>query len=200
MIKSIINKIRRKLKHNALVKRATCKDDTVIFSTSASIKLRFGSCPSDVLLGSDVRIKGELISEYGGKISMGDHSSIGPRSNIYSVESVIIGDYATISRYVSISDNNNHPVNPEDRKIIWATPDGSPERSWKYAAHKPIIIGDNCWIGEYSRICKGVTIGEGSIVAANAVVTRDVPPNCIVAGNPAKIVKENIDNTPRLFG
>ncbi len=200
MIKSIINKIRRKLKHNALVKRATCKDDTVIFSTSASIKLLFGSRPSDILLGSDVRLKGTLISEYGGKITMGDHSSIGPKSNIYSVENVTVGAYTAISRYVSISDNNNHPVNPEDRKIMKVTPDGSPERSWKYADHKPIIIGENCWIGEFARICKGVTIGEGSIVAANAVVTRDVPPNCIVAGNPAKIVKENIDKTSRYFG
>ena len=200
MIRSIINRFRRKLKRHTLVKRVTCKDNTVIFFTSSKIKLLFGSRPSDILLGSDVRLKGTLISEYGGKITMGDHSSIGPKSNIYSVENVTVGAYTAISRYVSISDNNNHPVNPKDRKIMRVTPDGSPERSWKYADHKPIIIGENCWIGEFARICKGVTIGEGSIVAANAVVTRDVPPNCIVAGNPAKIVKENIDKTSRYFG
>lgn len=200
MIRLIINKIRRKLRYKVLVKLATCKDKSVIFSTKASIKLLFGSNPSDIRLGSDVRIKGLLMSEYGGKIVIGDHCSLGPNSNIYSVESVTIGAYTAISRFVSISDNNNHPVNPEDRKFMRVTPDGSPERSWKYADHKPIVIGENCWIGEYSRICKGVTIGEGSIVAANAVVTKDVPSNCIVAGNPAKIVKENIDNTPRYFG
>lgn len=56
------------------------------------------------------------------------------------------------------------------------------------------------WIGEYVRICKGVTIGDGSVVAANAVVTKDVPPNSIVAGNPAKVVKTDIDKTiPRQF-
>ena len=100
---------------------------------------------------------------------------------------------------ISISDNNNHPVNPEDRKIIWVTPDNSVERSWKFADHKPIIIGENCWIGEFSRICKGVNIGDGAIVAANSVVTKDVPANSIVAGNPARIVKEHIENTHRFF-
>ena len=60
-----------------------------------------------------------------------------------------------------------------------------------------IYIGRNVWIGEYSRICKGVTIGDNSIVAANSVVTKNVPANCIVAGNPAKIVKKDIESTPR---
>lgn len=200
MISNVILMFYKKLKRKRLLRSVTCSNpQSVQFSTHSVIKLLWGSTKSDISFGYGVRMKGVLISEYGGKISMGDHSTIGPNSNIYSVESVTIGAYTAISRNVSISDNNNHPVNPEDRKIIRVTPDGSPERSWKYAAHKPIIIGDNCWIGEYSRICKGVTIGEGSIVAANAVVTRDVPPNCIVAGNPAKIVKENIDNTPSCF-
>lgn len=51
------------------------------------------------------------------------------------------------------------------------------------------IIGENCWIGANVRICKGVTIGDNSVVAACSVVTKDVPANCIVAGNPAKVVK-----------
>ena len=199
MIVRFIKKIRKKIRTKALLKHVTCKDNSVYFASSATIKLLFGSTPSDINLGHDVRIKGILISEYGGKITMGDHCTIGKNSNIYSVENVSIGAYTAISRNVSISDNNNHPVNPEDRKIIRVTPDGSVERSWKYADHKPIIVGENCWIGEYSRICKGVTIGEGSIVAANAVVTKDVPPFSIVAGNPARIVKENIDKTKRYF-
>ena len=61
---------------------------------------------------------------------------------------------------------------------------------WKYADSAPIVIEDNVWIGEYSAILKGVTIGTGSIVASHAVVTKDVPPYTIVAGNPARVVKE----------
>ena len=66
-------------------------------------------------------------------------------------------------------------------------------RMWKHSVHAPIIIGENVWIGSHVRICKGVTIGDNSVVAANSVVTKDVPANCIVAGNPAKIVKTEID-------
>ncbi|MBA2585639.1 MAG: maltose acetyltransferase, partial [Chthoniobacterales bacterium] len=51
------------------------------------------------------------------------------------------------------------------------------------------IIGDNVWIGMNAVILKGVAIGENSVVAAGAVVTKSVPENCVVAGNPAKIVK-----------
>lgn len=69
-----------------------------------------------------------------------------------------------------------------------------------YSDNAPIVIGENVMIGNNARICKGVTIGDNCIVGANAVVTKSVPANCIVAGNPAKIVKENIDqNTKRYF-
>ena len=200
MISNVLLVIAKRFRRNKLLKSITCAHPkSVLFSTHSIIKLLWGSKKADITFGYGVRMKGTLISEYGGKIEMGDHSTLGPNSNIYSVDRVVVGAYTAISRYVSISDNNNHPVNPEDRKKIRVTPDGSVERSWKYADHKPIIIGENCWIGEFSRICKGVTIGDGSIVAANAVVTKDVPPYCIVAGNPAKIVKEHIENVPRYF-
>ena len=65
----------------------------------------------------------------------------------------------------------------------------TPAWRWENSEHAPIVIGDNVWIGEYSAILKGVTIGEGSIVASHSVVTKDVPPYTIVAGNPARIVK-----------
>lgn len=61
---------------------------------------------------------------------------------------------------------------------------------WKYSAHSPVKIGDNVWIGEKSTILKGVTIGNGSIVACNSVVTHDVEENTVVAGNPARLVKK----------
>ena len=54
----------------------------------------------------------------------------------------------------------------------------------------PVVIEDNVWIGEYATVLKGVTVGRGSIVASHSVVTKDVEPYSIVAGNPAKKVKE----------
>ena len=57
---------------------------------------------------------------------------------------------------------------------------------------KPVVIGDRVWIGQGAVILKGVTIGNGAIIAAGSVVTKDVPPNTMVAGNPAVVKKENV--------
>lgn len=62
-----------------------------------------------------------------------------------------------------------------------------------YEPSKPIIIGNHVWAGQGSKIMKGVTIGNGSIVSANALVLKDVPERCIAAGLPAKVIKENIE-------
>ncbi len=57
---------------------------------------------------------------------------------------------------------------------------------------KPVKIGDNVWIGCNSIILKGITIGNGAVVAAGSIVTKDVPPKVLVGGNPAKVIKEDI--------
>lgn len=86
-----------------------------------------------------------------------------------------IGKNVHIAREASIRDYDGHYI-----------------ESPSYRTAKPVYIGDNVWIGYRALIMKGVTIGEGSIIAANAVVTKDVPPHCIVAGNPARIIRRNI--------
>lgn len=63
---------------------------------------------------------------------------------------------------------------------------------------RPVIIQDDCWLGINVVICPGVTIAKGSVVGANAVVTRDVPPYCVVAGNPAKVIGKRLDWEPKL--
>lgn len=188
---------RRKLDN---VKKKFKLDSTCCISTESAIFLLRGSNNSDLSVGKNVILAGKLMSAYNGKITLGDYAQIGAGSVIRCVEKVYIGELTAISTNVVIADNNNHPVNPFDREVMQMTPAGSYERSWIHSAHSPIIIERNCWIGENSRICKGVHIGEGSIVAANSVVTKDVPPFSIAAGNPARIVKTNIDSTPRVFG
>jgi acetyltransferase-like isoleucine patch superfamily enzyme len=186
---------RKMFKRNATVNVAN-----VSISDKANAFIYWGSTPEDIVIEDGCIVEGTLLSASHGKIYMGKHSKIGADSHIRCVEKVILGDYSAIANHTVICDNNNHPVNPADRMIMRLTPPGSDERSWKHSDHAPIIIGKNVWIGEYCRICKGVTIGDGSVVAANAVVTKDVPPNSIVAGNPAKVVKTDIDKTiPRKF-
>jgi acetyltransferase-like isoleucine patch superfamily enzyme len=91
-----------------------------------------------------------------------------------AAESIIIGDACMIAHGVYISDADWHGI--YDR----AEPVGNTN---------PVILEDNVWIGDSATVCKGVTIGKNSIIGAGAVVTKNVPPNSIFAGNPAKLVK-----------
>lgn len=143
----------------------------------------------DITIGNNCVINGVLDSYRGGKIVIGSNCFINTSSTIGSMESITIGNCVIIATNVRIFDNNNHPTDVESRINMCMNGFYNENWEWKYAAHKPVIIGDNVWIGEYSAILKGVTIGNGSIVASHSVVVKDVPENCIVAGNPAKVVK-----------
>src|SRR6185312_15506263 len=111
---------------------------------------------------------------------------------IMAEERIEIGSYCLISWNVGIADSDFHPLEPAQRLIdaralapfFKDRPPRPPLRS------APVIIADNVWIGMNATILKGVTIGENSVVAAGSVVTKSVPPNTVVAGNPAVVVKK----------
>ena len=180
-------------------KKVTIIGDGVEFFRTSHISLIKGASATNIKLGKNVRIYGHLSACADGTIEIGEYSQIGPGSQIRCVNKIIIGDLFVMSTNCVITDNNNHPVNPIDRRIMTLTPSGSFERSWINSDNAPIIIGRNVWVGENARICKGVTIGDGAVIAANAVVTKDVPANSVAAGNPARIVKTQIDQLPRYF-
>ena len=147
--------------------------------------------PGHIAVGKNCEIHGTLQSMGEGKIQIGHHTCIFSRTIVGSVESITIGNYVIISNQVHIYDNNNHPTDPQTRREMCMEGFHTDAWRWTHAAAKPIVIEDNVWIGENAVILKGVHIGHGAIVACNAVVTKDVPPYAIVAGNPAEIVKEN---------
>lgn len=169
--------------------KATLNGFSYLFRRESSIVISDGSEKKDIILGNNVCIYGKLESQHGGKILFGDNTRLGSNSIVRSVNSVIIGSYTAISDHVIITDNNNHPIDSQFRREMKLTEQDADMRKWKHSVCSPIVIGENVWIGEYSRIQKGVIIGDNSIVAANAVVTKSVPANCIVGGNPAKILK-----------
>lgn len=169
------------------------------FSSSSGISLSDGSTKEDIVIHNNARMYAKLISQNKGKIILEDTVKIGSGTVIGAVNYIKIGKGTAISDSVRIFDNNNHPVHPDDRKLMYKSSWNSPLRKWKNSDSKPIIIGENVWIGQNARINKGVTIGDNSIVASAAVVTKDVPPNSVVAGNPGKIVKTDIDKLPRVF-
>jgi galactoside O-acetyltransferase len=99
-----------------------------------------------------------------------------------------LGDDVVISWGVTIVDHNSHALTWADRRddvLDWARG----RKDWSNVLIAPVRIRDKVWIGFNAIILKGVTIGEGAIVAAGSVVTKDVPPYCIVAGNPARVVR-----------
>jgi len=102
-----------------------------------------------------------------------------------------IGSYCMFSWNVGIADSDFHPIDPAQRQIdaMALAPfyENRPPRPAIGVA--PVIIEDNVWVGMGAVILKGVTIGQNSIVAAGAIVTKSVPPNAVVAGNPAQVVK-----------
>jgi len=115
------------------------------------------------------------------KISIGSHCNFGNNNHITSAFQIIIGENCLTGKFVTISDNNHGMSEKEEFTI--------PPIKRKLSTKGPIVIGNNVWIGDKATILSGVTIGDGAIVAANSVVTKNVPAYSIVAGCPAKIIK-----------
>ncbi len=202
MLRSLLNLMYSSLdkyKSKVITNSVTLKGSGQEFSRSTFVRLADRSDKRDIVIGDHSIISGTLVSENHGKINLGTYVYLRENSTIGAVNSISIGDYTSIADFVVILDNNNHPIHPADRQIKSSSPKGSDYRKWRHSDSAPIIIGSNVWIGSFARVCKGVKIGDNSIVAANAVVTKDVPANAIVAGNPAKVVKTDIDQVPRVF-
>lgn len=128
-----------------------------------------------IILGDRVLLHRYVkLSSYGGSIEIGNNSYIGDRTEIHSGKEVKIGNNVNIAWDCNILDRDYHAFE-SDSEVT-----------------KRVVIEDRVWIGARSIVLKGVTIGEGAVVAAGSVVTKSVPPKCLVAGNPAKVIKENI--------
>lgn len=112
------------------------------------------------------------------KIVIGDGTTILFRFQCNAAQSVTIGKNVLFASNVLVTDSD-HLVEPG----------GLPVTRNPKLITRPVRIEDNCWIGQNAVILKGVTIGHDSIVGANTVVTRDVPPCSVVAGNPARIIR-----------
>ena len=117
-----------------------------------------------------------------GKLSIGDDVSIGTGCHITAINSIQIGNGVLMGKYVTITDNSHGSQSPEECLI-------NPQDRLLFSKGK-VVIHDRVWIGEKATILPGVEIGEGAIIGANSVVTKDVEPYTIVAGNPARLIKQ----------
>lgn len=147
----------------------------------------------------------DVLASGTGKVRIGDDCVIGSDFRLYCKELINIGNHVLISWNVFISDYDAHSTHPDERLFELNYIQGTFFPNFrkidrekvngvytpKYSSI-PVSIGDNVWIGANVIILKGVTIGSGSVIAAGSVVTKDIPANCVAAGNPAKVVKENL--------
>lgn len=111
---------------------------------------------------------------YGSHITLGKGTYINVNCSFIDDGRITIGNAVMFGPAVTIA-TVGHPINPE-------------LRGYMYCDH--VTIGDNCWIGANSVICPGVTIGENTVIGAGSVVTKDIPANCVAAGNPCKVIRE----------
>lgn len=193
IVRNFIKKLVYKIQLIRIRNKAIFRGSHYSVGPTGSVNLSDGSNRYDIVIGDYVDVYGRITSQNHGKITIGNYSHIGRNARVQSCCKVDIGDYVVVSEDVIITDTNNHPISVNFRKVWAQKPPSSTIHFWKYADNRPVVIRNNVWLGERSRICKGVEIGENSIVAANAVVTKNVPANSIVAGNPAKIVKTGLE-------
>lgn len=145
-----------------------------------------------ISIGANTQVLSNLqVFPHGGRIRVGRDCYLGIGSRIWSMETIDIGDRVLVSHDVNIHDHNAHSLSASDRQahMVEILRAGHPSRLSNVTT-KPVAIEDDAWIGFGATVLKGVRIGQGAIVAACSVVTKDVPALSIVAGNPAVRVGE----------
>lgn len=123
-----------------------------------------------------------------GRVTIGDRCYIGA-SHLICHTGITLGDDVIVSWGVTIVDHDSHSLDWSERRndvADWARH----EKRWNHVAIAPVTLGNKCWIGFGASILKGVTVGDGAVVGANSVVTRDVPAFSVAVGSPARVVRQ----------
>lgn len=132
---------------------------------------------------------GVFMERAGAVFSVGDRTFIGGRGVFTIFESVKIGSDVMISWGCTIADHDSHSLDFRHRaRDVENWLEG--RKDWSHVRSAPVNIGNKVWIGFNCSVLKGVTVGEGAVIAANSNVTRDVPPWTLVAGNPARFIRQ----------
>lgn len=140
-------------------------------------------------VGQHTRLRCSMRVRFGGVLRIGKWTFINEGSEIRCEQSVIIGDYSIISYQVDIFDTNTHPTDWKKRHSAILSNSNRILTAEERPETKPVVIGNDCWIGKKAAILKGVTIGDKAIIGLGAVVTSSVPEGNIAYGNPAKCKK-----------
>jgi len=147
------------------------------FSVRLQGRVQFSGC-GEVLLGEGVSLNGtvvpiELVTYTSGRIEIGNHTFVNYGSSIAARASVRIGSHCLLGHYTFVMDNNQHDV--VKHSVL-------PQSD-------PVIIEDHVWIGSKVVVLPGVRIGSRAVIGAGSIVTKDIPPRCVAAGNPARVLR-----------
>jgi acetyltransferase-like isoleucine patch superfamily enzyme len=174
-----------------LAGRPTClKAEGARLGNGARI-INIGGPSSRILIGASSIVEGELlVFPHGGQIQLGEWCFVGARTCVWSGANVTIGNRVLIAHGVNIFDNLTHPIDAGARHRQFRAISTTGHPATIDLDDQPIHIEDDAWIGAGATVLRGVRIGRAAIVAASAVVTHDVPPLSVVAGNPARVIKQ----------
>lgn len=147
--------------------------------------LRGGKCitiGNDCCFGYDLCLTAWCVNNSQPQVTIGDNCSFGSWNHISAANSITIGEGLLTGKWVTIVDNSHGGTDFDELQ----------KRPWlrDVVSKGPVVIGKNVWIGDKATILPGVTIGDGVVIAANTVVTKDIPSFSIVVGNPAKIIRK----------
>ncbi len=130
-------------------------------------------------LGEGAEVRAPLYVDLGSRLRLGPRTFVNFGLTALDVAEITIGADCLLGPNVQLL-TPTHPVDPQPRRD-------------KLEAARPITLGDNVWLGGGVIVCPGVTIGDNTVVGAGSVVTRDLPANVVAVGNPARVIREDID-------
>lgn len=174
---------------------------TTIIDPSASIKIFNPPDPPEICL--EIGGESHIFSTFNllrpqAKIKIGKRCQLGA-SNFICAESIEVGDDVLMAWGVTVMDNDSHPIEWNYRindvkncynDYLTDKNNFIKNKDWSHVGIKPIIIGDKTWIGFNASVLKGTKIGENAILSANSFITKNIPPNSIATGNPARITRK----------
>jgi acetyltransferase-like isoleucine patch superfamily enzyme len=181
--------------------KPTCKYGRNSRITKIASILNAQQSDDSITIGNNSIVEGELfVFAHAGKIVVGDWCYIGPGSRIWSAENITIGNRVLISHNVNIFDSVTHPLDPVLRheQFVEIFTRGHPKKIDLQAS--PLVIEEDAWIGAGATIVRGVRVGARSIIGAGSVVLQDVPSDVLVAGNPARVVRDLDRKVDRVHG
>lgn len=155
------------------------KGSNILFNNAGGVKSTIFSHPFSNMFGLSQRCI--IVAKNGGKIVINEGVGMSG-CTIYSMESITIGRNTDIGSGCKIIDNDFHPLPYSERY---------PVERLDLLKKRPVVIGEGCFLGANSIILKGTTLGKNVVVGAGSVVSGTFPDNVIIAGNPARIIKDN---------